>query len=60
MELQIDYGRDGLVIKVPESAAVLKMTESQPLSDEGKAIREALSNPIGKPHSRALWIQRPA
>ncbi|HNY84377.1 MAG TPA: nickel-dependent lactate racemase [Anaerolineaceae bacterium] len=54
MELQIDYGRDGLVIKVPESAAVLKMTESQPLSDEGKAIREALSNPIGKPPLSSL------
>jgi nickel-dependent lactate racemase len=47
MNLQMDYGRNGLNLTLPDSADVFLARDAAPLADEAAAIRESLRNPIG-------------
>lgn len=47
MKIQLDYGRQGLELDVPETADVFLVREMRPLEDEAAAIRTALRSPIG-------------
>jgi nickel-dependent lactate racemase len=47
MRVDLNYGRHGLTIAVPESADVLETRFVPGLPDEAVAIRQALQNPIG-------------
>ncbi len=47
MKIQMDYGRQGLALDVPETADVFLVREMRPLEDEAAAIRTALRSPIG-------------
>lgn len=51
MRLELDYGRDGLWIEVPDGnlAGVLELQPEPPLERPHAAILEALRNPIGSP-----------
>ncbi len=49
IEVVLAYGRDGLRVRAPASAAVLRVREVAGLADEAEAIRAALRQPIGSP-----------
>lgn len=49
MIVQMDYGRQGLNLDVPETADVFLVREMATLADEASAIRDALRHPIGSP-----------
>ena len=49
MQVELAYGRKGLIINVPEYADVLETRDAPGLPDEGGAIREALRAPIDSP-----------
>ena len=54
MKVKLDYGRDGLEIEVPDSAAVLQMAPSERLDQIEERIDHALARPIGTPSLRRL------
>ncbi|MCY3790569.1 MAG: lactate racemase domain-containing protein, partial [Gemmatimonadetes bacterium] len=54
MKTKLDYGRDGLEIEVPDSAAVLQMARSEGLDQLEERIDHALARPIGTPSLRRL------
>ncbi|MEN8173324.1 MAG: nickel-dependent lactate racemase [Chloroflexota bacterium] len=47
MEIKIDYGREGLVIDLPDHTQVIRSQYVAGLPDEVGAIQDALRNPIG-------------
>src|SRR5438132_1498747 len=51
MEITLDYGREGLVVEVPEGNldSVLRLNPAPPVPDPGRAVQAALENPIGAP-----------
>jgi nickel-dependent lactate racemase len=54
-EVRLAYGREGLVISVPDSAEVITPTELPGLADEEAAVLQALRNPTtGPPLSELL------
>src|SRR3970282_784833 len=57
MQVELAYGRKGLIINVPEYADVLETRDAPGLPDEGGAIREALRAPIDSPPLADLGSQ---
>src|SRR5579871_2077431 len=51
MRIQLDYGRTGLEINLPDDRVVgpLAIQPAAPLDDPGRAIADALANPVGSP-----------
>ena len=51
MRIQLDYGREGLTVEVPDAhlAGILTLREAQAAEDGPAAVRDALASPIGKP-----------
>jgi nickel-dependent lactate racemase len=47
MNLEMDYGRHGLNLTLPDSVDVFLARDTASLADETAAIRDALRNPIG-------------
>ena len=47
--VQLLYGRDGMELRVPDTADVLEPTAAAALADPAKAVREGLASPIGSP-----------
>jgi nickel-dependent lactate racemase len=54
MQVEMDYGRNGLIIDVPDNADVFLVRETTPVPDENAAILAALNYPIDSPPLRAL------
>ncbi len=54
MKIQLDYGREGLEVEVPDGAQILQMSESPALSELDKCLDEVLLHPIGTPSLRQL------
>jgi nickel-dependent lactate racemase len=54
MRVDLNYGRDGLTITLPESADVLETRFVPGLLDEAGSIRQALQDPIGSPSLSSL------
>jgi hypothetical protein len=46
MQIEMDYGRDGLTIDVPDNADIFLVREGPPVLDEKAAIQHALNHPI--------------
>ncbi|MBC7317047.1 MAG: DUF2088 domain-containing protein, partial [Chloroflexi bacterium] len=46
MQVELAYGRHGLMIEVPDGATVLRPKEVPGVPDEAEAIRFALRNPL--------------
>jgi len=49
MRVELAYGSEGLMVKVPDHATILRPRQVPGLPDEGVAIRAALRQPIGSP-----------
>ena len=51
MKVEMRYGTGTLPIEVPDKnvASVLEISESVPLPDENRAVREAIAEPIASP-----------
>jgi len=51
MEVRVDYGRTGLVVRLPDDAvvSVVEPTKGVPLVDPAAAVEQALAAPIGTP-----------
>ncbi len=49
MRVTLAYGRDGLLLDVPDGAEVVVPEEPVPLDDEGAAVREGLASPSSGP-----------
>lgn len=49
MQVRLAYGRQGLIITVPDNAEVLQTRFTPGLPDETRALREALRQPISSP-----------
>ena len=49
MKVKLDYGRNGLVVDLPDHSRIVTPRHQQGLPDEASAIREALRHPIGSP-----------
>ena len=49
MQVRLAYGRQGLIITVPDNAEVLQTHFTPGLPDETRALREALRQPISSP-----------
>jgi len=47
MKVKMAYGRDGLVIDVPDSAVVIEPRHTQGVEDEKAEVVQALRNPVG-------------
>jgi nickel-dependent lactate racemase len=47
MRVELAYGREGLAVDLPDTAAMIEPRFVPGLPDEGAALREALRNPIG-------------
>jgi nickel-dependent lactate racemase len=49
MQIKLDYGREGLLVEVPDAnlAGVLGLRPAEPLADPGEAVRRAVSDPVG-------------
>ena len=49
MRIKLAYGKDGLEVELPDAASieVLQMRPLPPLSDPRRAVKEALTSPIG-------------
>ena len=54
MRVRLAYGSDGLIVEVPDHAAIVRPREIPGLPGEGAAIREALRQPIGCPSLRSM------
>lgn len=54
MRVKLAYGREGLVVDLPDSATVIEPLFVPGLQDEAGSIREALRSPIGKPPLKDL------
>jgi nickel-dependent lactate racemase len=54
MRVDLDYGRQGLIVNLPASADVLKTRFQPGLADEAQAIRGALLEPIASPPLASL------
>jgi nickel-dependent lactate racemase len=54
MKVDLDYGRQGLKVNLPDSADVLKTRFQAGLSDETQAIKDALQEPIASPPLASL------
>ena len=52
------YGKDGLTVSVPASAAVLTGSPAPPLANPHQAVREALARPINAPPLAELVAAR--
>lgn len=46
MQVELAYGREGLIVEVPGEAMVLQPHEEPGLADEGASLRAALEDPI--------------
>ncbi|MBN2503699.1 MAG: nickel-dependent lactate racemase, partial [Anaerolineales bacterium] len=49
MHIQLDYGRTGLKVELPDDTDVISARFIPGISDEAAAVRAALRAPIGKP-----------
>lgn len=51
MKVKLDYGRTGLEAYIPDAnlEGVLTLRPAPPVPDPSAAVREALSNPVGRP-----------
>jgi nickel-dependent lactate racemase len=49
MQIKLAFGRDGLIVNLPDSAEVVTSRFVPGLPDEAAAIRDALRQPIGSP-----------
>jgi nickel-dependent lactate racemase len=51
MKIQLDYGRDGLSVEVPDENlnAILGLNPAPPLADPTGAVQASLQNPVGSP-----------
>jgi nickel-dependent lactate racemase len=51
MRIQLDYGRSGLMVDLPEDCLVgpLAIRAVEPLANAAAAVEEAIANPIGSP-----------
>jgi lactate racemase len=51
MKIQLDYGRDGLSVEVPNENldAVLRLNPAPPVPDPTSVVQQSLENPIGSP-----------
>jgi lactate racemase len=47
MEIELDYGRNGLIIDLPEQAQIIRPKFAPGFENESQAILTALRNPIG-------------
>ncbi len=54
MKIRMDYGRAGLEIEVPDSAAVLQMSDAPALEQVELRLADVLTRPIGTPSLRQL------
>jgi nickel-dependent lactate racemase len=54
MQVDLNYGRQGLRINLPDSADVLKARFQPGLPDEALAIRQALQEPVASPSLASL------
>ena len=54
MQVDLNYGRNGLRINLPDSADVLKACFQPGLPDEALAIRQALQEPVASPPLASL------
>ena len=54
MKLDLDYGRNGLQVEVPDHAEVLRMPGAPGLDRVDERLREALLRPRGTPSLRSL------
>ena len=53
-QVNLSYGKNGLVINVPDQAVIIEPTHLDGLADEHAAILEAMRNPIGTRPLREL------
>ena len=49
MKIKIDYGKNGLIIEVPDNATVLKPKHKEKIYNPEAVIKSSLSNPINNP-----------
>src|SRR5258708_4685449 len=51
MKIQLDYGRDGLSVEVPDENldSILRLNPAHPLPDPTRAVQVSLENPVGTP-----------
>lgn len=60
MQIQLDYGREGLFVEVPEENldTVLRLNPAPPVPDPTTAVQEALRNPVSAPPLAELARER--
>jgi len=58
MRVELEYGRRGLAVEVPDDATVLVPEEVAGLADETRALRRAMQHPMGTPALRELVSAR--
>ena len=56
MDIKLAYGRGGLVITLDQNLApvVFRKMQNPGLAEPGAAVQQALANPLGTPHLRAI------
>ena len=54
MRIDLDYGRDGLAVEVPDSAEVLSMATAPELDNIEHRCRQAMEHPLGCPSLHEL------
>jgi len=55
MKVKLDYGRNDLIVDLPENTCIISARFMPGLPDEASSIREALRRPIGSPPLSALF-----
>ena len=58
MKLRLDYGAEGLEVKVPDDAHVVDMEDTPGLNAIEQHIEQALLHPVGTPSLRRLAQNR--
>lgn len=53
-QIKLAYGKNGLLINVPDQAVIIEPTHLVGLADEHAAVREAMRNPIGSQPLRSM------
>jgi len=53
-QIKMDYGRNGLIVDLPDETDVFLVRETPAIADETAAIKNALRQPIGQPPLREL------
>ena len=49
MQVELAYGRDGLIVELPDQTDIIRSQFLPGIPDERAALREALQKPIGSP-----------